>query len=473
MNRQPNVLFVLSDQHNAKTLGCAGNGMIRTPHLDRLAAEGVRFSEVYSQNPLCVPSRCSLLTGRYCRNIGIYTNTDILEPNSCTFPRVLSEAGYRTCLIGKAHFNGEQFHGYRERPYGDIYGQAHQPDPRRAGENGDSGLGELVGNAGATGIPLPLTQTEICVAEASKWLQTHVDSHPRQPFLLSVNFDKPHFPARCPSQYFARYNGRIQVPHVPADYHNRAVPFVKKAIRRFGCKDQDGDRYLAAYYGCVEWIDEAIGRLLQVLDYLQLAKNTIVIYASDHGDLCGEKGAWNKTLFFDSSSKVPLIMRYPAVFQSGKVCDEIAGLIDLFPTICEATQIPVPASCEGTSLLSVLEGSGSLPRRQIFCESAFLGDPADCGCMIRKGHWKYAQYLDGSQELYHMKNDPGEWQNLACDPSVKNVVASLHAETSEFWEPEKHPDRLAFTPKVLREKHFYEFSNQFLLGNGAVINARP
>jgi choline-sulfatase len=118
---------------------------------------------------------------------------------------VLSAAGYRTCLIGKAHFNGEQFHCYQERPYGDLYGQAHQPDPRRTPESGASGLGNLIGNAGPSGIPLPLTQTKICVAEASKWLQAHVDLRSNQPFFLSVHFDKPHFPACCPADYLSNY----------------------------------------------------------------------------------------------------------------------------------------------------------------------------------------------------------------------------------------------------------------------------
>lgn len=472
MDTKPNILFILSDQHNASILGCAGNDVIQTPNLDRLAEDGVRFEQAYCQNPLCVPSRSSLLTGRYSRNIGIYTNTDILEPNSCTIPRVLSEHEYRTCLIGKAHFNGEQFHGYQERPYGDLYGQAHQPDPRRTPESGESGLGSMVGNAGPTGIPLPLTQTEICTAEASKWLQTHVDLRPGQPFFLSVNFDKPHFPVRCPAQYFTRYEGRVHAPETPGDYREKAVPFVRKAIDRFGA-NEDGDRYLAAYYGCVEWMDDAIGRLLNVLDYLNLTENTMVIYASDHGDLCGQMGAWNKTLFFDSSTKAPLIVRCPSLFPRGKVDQTLVGLIDLFPTICQIAHVPVPASCEGISLLPILQGSGLLSRESIFCESAFLGEPEDCGCMIRRENWKYACYLDGTQELYDMAKDPGEWHNLADETSSKSVVHSLNAEVLRFWEPEKHLERMASAPRVKREKHFYEFSNQFILGDGAIANARP
>ena len=473
MKKKPNILFILSDQHNSTVLGCAGNDMIRTPNLDRLAKEGVRFEQAYCQNPLCGPSRATLLTGQHCRSLGIYTNTDILEPNSCTIPRTLSANGYRTCLIGKAHFNGEQFHGYQERPYGDLYGQAHQPDPLRTPDNGEAGLGSLVGNAGPTNIPLPLTQTEISVAEAAKWLQTHIDLHPEQPFYLSVNFDKPHFPVRCPEQYFARYDGRVHVSETPEDYHQQAVPFVRKAMDRFAFKDQDGDLYLAAYYGCIEWVDDAIGRLLAVLEYLNLADDTIVIYASDHGDLCGEKGAWNKTLFFDSSAKVPLIVRCPSRFPGGKVDQSLVGLIDLFPTICEMADLPIPASCEGASLLPILEEAGPFPRRQVFSESAFLGEPEDCGCMIRKEQWKYACYLDGARELYDMEKDPGEWHNLAAEPSSKIVVDALDAEVRRFWKPEKHLDRIASTPRVKREKHFYEFSNQFMLGNGTVANGRP
>lgn len=473
MDRKSNILFLLSDQHNAKVLGCSGNEVVRTPNLDRLAGEGTRFDQAYCQNPLCLPSRASLLTGQHSRNIGMYTNTDIMEPNSCTIPRELSAHGYRTCLIGKAHFNGEQFHGYQERPYGDFYGQAHQPDPRRTPENGEAGLGQLVGNAGPTGIPLPLTQTEICASEASKWLQTHVDLHPEQPFFLSVNFDKPHFPVRCPEQYFDHYDGRLHVPDIPADCHERAVPFVRKAMERFGFDGQDGDRYLAAYYGCVEWVDDAIGRIVHVLDYLGLADDTMVIYASDHGDLCGEKGAWNKTLFFDSSARVPLMIRCPSLFPAQRMERSPVGLIDLFPTICEVAGIPVPPSCEGVSLRASLTGSDSFARGPVFSESAFLGEPTDGGCMIRSGKWKYTRYLDGAQELYDLEEDPGEWHNLVTEPSVQRVVDSLDAQLREFWSPEEYLERIAATPRTGREKHFYEFSNQFVLGNGIVANGRP
>ncbi len=469
---RPNILFLFSDQHNAGVQGHAGNPVVRTPHLDRLAAEAVVFAQAYCQNPLCVPSRTTLMNGQYCRTHGIYENRDVMEPNSPTFPRALSAAGYRTCLIGKSHFNGEQFHGFQQRPYGDFYGQGHQPDPRRTPESGESGLGGLVGNAGPTGIPLPLTQTEICVAESAKWLQAHVDLHRRQPFCLSVHFDKPHFPVRCPERFFRHYAGRLAPPDLPPDYADRAVPFVRQAMQVFGGRsEQAASRYLAAYYGCVEWIDDAVGRLLDVLDYLELEQETVVIYTSDHGDLLGEKDALNKTLFFDSSSRIPLLVRFPGTF-APRHTDALVGLIDLFPTLCDLAETEVPDCCEGVSLLPALNGT-DLDRDGIFCESAFLGRPDMAGCMLRSGPWKYCSYLDGTAELYNLADDPGEWENLSGRADKADLERKLRERADQFWRPEKYLERMESTPKVARHKHCSEFSNQFISGDGLVFNGRP
>ena len=470
-----NILFILSDQHRAQALGSRGDPLVRTPHLDKLAAEGVTFTNAYCNNPLCSPSRCSLITGQYSRDIGIYENQDILEPNGVTFPRVLNAAGYRTCLIGKHHFNGEQFHGFQDRPYGDFFGQAHQPDPRRKPEFGESGLGGLVDNSGPTEIPLAMTQTEICVAEAVKWLQIHTTVSSSQPFCLCVNFDKPHFPLRPPASFFEHYEGKVPVPALPPGYYERAVPIVRKAIDVFGQSGHDEARALASYYGCIEWVDDAVGRLLAVLDYLDLRKDTLVIYSSDHGELGGDHGAWNKSLFFEASARVPLIMAGPAVAKPGATCELPVGLIDLFPTFCEVAQRAVPEQCAGESLLPLLspEHHATWKRDAIFSETVFYGNPDLAGCMIRTGPWKYSYYLDGSEELYNMKEDPGEWNNLASQASLSAIATELRRRVVEFWEPERQMARVLNAPKVKRQKHNYPFSNQFLIGNGTLIDAKP
>ena len=478
MPKRPNILFFFSDQHSPHVTGFGGNDTIDTPSLDRLAAEGVVFDNAYCQNPLCVPSRCSVVTGRYCRNIGIYDNQHILEQNCATFPRVLSAAGYRTCLIGKAHFNGEQFHGYQQRPYGDFYGQAHQPDPGRMPEKGPAGLGGVIKAAGPSGIPLPLTQTEICVAEASKWLQCHAGLHGEQPFCLSVNFDKPHFPICPPPHLFNKYVDRVKLPAVREGHLDRTVPFARKAIdaTHTGYHHFEPEAHLktlAAYYGCVDWVDDAIGRILSVLEYLGLDENTIVIYSTDHGEMGGEHGTWQKTLFYEASARVPLIVRWPGKATPGHTVEAPVGLIDLFPTMCEVAGIETPESCDGVSLTPVLSVGNDLGRDAIFSESTVLKHPTHAGCMIRTGNWKYAYYMDGAEELYNLDTDPDEWDNLAGKPENTDLQADLRRRVIDFWEPDKQIDRFNATPSMAREKHFYEYSNQFMLGDGTVVDARP
>lgn len=478
MSKRPNILFIVSDQHSPHVLGCAGNDIIATPSLDRLASQGMRFDRAYCQNPLCAPSRASLLTGRYSRNIGIYDNMHVMESNSLTFPRVLGREGYRTCLIGKSHLNGEQYQGYQQRPYGDLYGQAHQPDPRRLPEFGINGLGDVLGNSGASEIPDALTQTEICVAEASKWMQLHKALHPEQPFLLSVHFDKPHFPIRPPRRFLKNYEGRVRLPETPGGGLEDKLPFVREAILHNETGHHYGRNFdiqlqaLESYYGCVEWIDDAVGRILDVLDYLELAEDTLVIYTSDHGEMGGEHGTWQKTLFYDASARVPFIMRWPGQIDPGSISEEVVGLVDCFPTVCELSGIPIPDTCDGVSLLSAAKG-GSLERDGVFCESAVLRKTEVAGCMFRSGDWKYCYYLDGTEELYNLELDPKEWNNVVLDPEHASLVKSLREKTVAFWEPDAYLERLRRTPIMSGEKHFYEFSNQFVTGDGVIVDGRP
>lgn len=480
MANSPNILMLVSDQHNANVLGCADNAEIETPNLDALADGGIIFDNAYCQGPLCVPSRTSLITGQYCRNHGVYDNRHVLEHNRRTFPRVLSAHGYRTCLIGKAHFNGEQYHGYQQRPYGDLWGQAHQPDPCRVPENGDDGFGDIIRNSGPSSIPLALTQTEVCVAETARWLQQHRDLYASVPFLLSVHFDKPHFPLNPPKPYFERYVGKVSLPEFDPGFLRRTVPFVQKAAafyqanRYFPTQNTEADhlRALAAYYGCVTWVDNAIGRILDILRYLGFYDRTIVIYTSDHGDMLGHHGLWQKTVFYEGSSRVPLIMAIPGLTKPGRRASELVGQIDLFPTLCDLIGIEQPVGCDGINLHPILEGR-RLNRDEIFSESVVLKSPDAAGCMIRSGSFKYNYYLDGTEELYDLAQDPSEAVNCAADPSFASIKAELRARVIRFWEPEHQLERYQATPMMTREKHFFEWSNQFVGSDGTIINARP
>ncbi|MEK6796736.1 MAG: sulfatase-like hydrolase/transferase [Spirochaetota bacterium] len=473
MKNAPNILFLFSDQHSPHIIGCGGNAIVRTPNLDRMASEGMYFRNAYCQNPLCVPSRASLLSGRHSKSLGIYENKQIMEANSITLPRVLEENGYRTCLVGKAHFNGEQFHGYQQRPYGDIYGQAHQPDPCRKPEYGAAGLGGLLGNTGPSEIPIALTQTEICVAESVKWLQVHKSLHVDQPFFLSVNFDKPHFPLRPPKKYYGHYKGNVSLPS-SMNGPDEVVPFVAEARRRFGTKDADAAlAALESYYACVEWIDDAIGRILSALDYLDMKENTIVVYTSDHGEMGDEHRIWNKSVFYEASVRVPMMMRFPGRIKAGTCCGDVVGLIDIFPTLCEQCGIEIPSICEGVSLKDCIQSGKPLGREYLYAESAMLGQEDLAGCMVRHRQWKYNYYLDGTEELYDIEHDPNEMADVAKHKEYRIIADALREKVIAFWDPEQQYTRCRATPAMAREKHFYPFSNQFMSCDGTIADARP
>ena len=479
MKEKPNILFIVSDQHSPHVTGFGGNKYINTPRLDELAAQGIIFSNMYCQNPLCVPSRASMITGQYSRTTGIYDNMHIMQANITTLPRTLSENGYRTCLIGKSHFNGEQYHGYQQRPYGDLYGQGHQPDPERKPEFGINGLGDVLGNSGPSEIPIELTQTEICVAEASKWLQLHKSGGSRQPFLLSVHFDKPHFPIRPPAKFFDKYKGKLKLPEGNENLMESNIEFIREGIahnetgHHYG-KDHDIQlRALESYYGCVEWVDDAAGRIIDVLDYLGYHDDTIVIYSSDHGEMGAEHGTWQKTLFYEASAKVPMVLRWPGVVKPGSFTDTISGLLDIFPTICDSAGIETPSSCEGLSLVPLLKEGKAPDRKGIFSESAVLRATHIAGCMYRTGNYKYCYYIDGSEELYDLSQDPGEVKNLSSEAGYETLVSEYRTIVKDFWKPDEYQERVSATPIMSKEKHFYPYSNQFSTGDGRVLDGRP
>lgn len=481
MKKQPNIIFFLSDQHSTKFLGNQAKCFIETPTLDALCANGVRFSNAYCQNPLCVPSRASILTGKYSKNLGIYENRHILQSNSQTLPSVLSKNGYKTCLIGKAHFNGEQFQGYQQRPYGDFCGQAHQSEYIRKGKASESehGLEDLLENSGATEIPLPLTQTEIVVAESTKWLQQYADSSMTSPFFLSVHFEKPHFPYRAPKKLFDKYVNKVTVPENYNYIQDSAVEFVKKAVEVNGGWEHYGrdlhihKTALAAYSACVEWVDDAIGRIINSLEYLGLMNDTIIIYSADHGEMAGEKGAWQKTVFFDDSSKVPLIMAWSNQFTRKSEVSAPVGLIDLFPTICNLASIPIPPDCDGVSLAPLLLDHKDIERDAIFSESVVLKVPEYAGCMMRNQTYKYNYYLIGKHELFNMQSDPSENCNLIEDPQYREIAAAMKTRIEDFWKPDQQLTRYYECPRMQNEKHFYLYSNQFLGSDGTMTNCRP
>ena len=493
MSRPRNIVFIFSDQHNPKFTGYEGHVFVQTPHLDRLVEQGVSFNAAYTPNPICVPARHAMLSGTYTRNNCVYLNNAIPPISLPSFARYLSEQGWRTCLVGKGHFHGRKedsklkayvYRGYQERLYGDLLGTGHQSYPFRGANPELEGAGSGHGNhaiggtftlAGPSGIPEFQESEHQVTSEAIKWLQVHRATQRDRPFLLSVHYPKPHFPWQPPRRWFEAYReiarGQVRT-YSEAEMQDR-LPVHQTAWNHylgFGATQEDLDRGLAGYAGNVSYLDEMIGHLMASMEYMGYLKDTLIIYASDHGDMAGAHGLWHKQLFYEESARVPLIFSGPGVAE-GERRDPVVSLVDLFPTLCDVAGLEIPNHCDGLSLAPLLEAPGELPDRLVFSEIVFQG-PHWRGAMVRHGPWKYCWYVGDQEELYHLDEDPLEDVNLVGDPDVGPVQQRLREALLDWWQPDDLERRIQLLPKTTKEdRHFWPF--QHVLPENRWVDAYP
>ena len=479
-----NIIFIFSDQHNPKFTGYEGHEAVKTPALDRLASVGVNFSSAYTPNPICVPARYCLLSGLYSRDTRVYRNGDVPPADLPSFAGLLLAEGWKTCLVGKAHFVGDDQHrGFAERPYGDFRGIGHQTDPYRGADSeleGRGGCGNHpVGGgfklAGPSGIPEFQSTENIITHEAAKFLQMHRELERERPFFLSVQYPRPHFPYQPPARWFNDYRdwarGRLQ-PRSQEDMAGRH-PVDRlhwEHYLSYGASQDDLDRALAGYAGNVSYLDECIRHLLESIDHLGYADDTYVIYSSDHGEMAGAHGLWHKQMFYEESARVPLLVRGPGI-APGMRCQSLASLVDLFPTFCDLAGVAIPGHCAGESLVPFLrEPSQVRNERCVFSEIAWRKGHE--GAMVRKGPWKYCRFLEGEPLLFNLEMDENESVNLAGAAEHRPVREELDAVLMEFWKPEELETRRNSLPQV-GNKGSYPVAMQYCLPDGTWVDAWP
>jgi len=352
-----NILLITSDEHNAKIMGCAGHPVIQTPGMDRLAREGTMFTRAYCAVPVCAPTRQTLITGRYPEEHGQFSNAHRFDERNLTWAHHFKQHGYTTACIGKMHNNNEQFSfGFDLRlrqGEGDEEADSAIPKGRRGGGKNtldpteqkiydgiaDTRLrGWPVDNAEATGDGL------VCNS-AIQYLRKNKD----RKFFLHVSMVKPHWPWNAPKDFYFMYDPqKIDLPPViPGDLANDPVP--QEEFTKFKWNEMtEAQRRLgrARYYGSLSWLDSHVKRLLETLDELKLVDKTLVIYTTDHGDMAAEKGLWLKTLMFDASARVPLLMRMPGALKPGTTNGVLINHVDLFPTLAGlvGTEKDLPAN---------------------------------------------------------------------------------------------------------------------------------
>ncbi len=421
---KPNILFIAVDDQN-DWIGCmGGHPQAKTPHIDGLAARGTLFLNAHCQSPLCNPSRTSLLTGLRPSTTGIYglapwfRNVERFR-DAASLPRHLAAHGYRTLSAGKiyhagfARKPGEEFH---------VVGPG--------GGVGATPPKKLV----QTPAPHPLVDWGVFDHKdedkgdwkVASWAVEQLEAAPKEPFFLSVGFFLPHVPCYATQKWFDLYpEETTRLPEIREDDRDDTPRFswylhwkLPEPRLKFLKEAGQWKNLVRSYLASVSFMDSQVGRVLEALKRSGHEDDTVVVLWGDHGWHLGEKGITGKNTLWDRSTRVPLVFAGPGV-RAGARVGSPAELLDLFPTLCEMSGVPVPAGLEGHSLVPQLKDARA-PRPW---PAITTHNPGNHG--VRTERWRFIRYADGSEELYDMESDPNEWKNLAGDPARAETLAEL------------------------------------------------
>ena len=410
--RQPNLLFIFSDEHRACSVSGEPYCDVQTTRLTRLAQEGIRFGNCISNYPVCSPYRAMLLSGRWPFQNGVVDNARRLRANQFSLGQAFLQAGYQTGYIGKWHLSRGDHEAAEFVPKG----------PGRQGFEDWQVWSRTRHHYDAVTYD-PDTGQEIRREGYSATLMTdaaieYIGTHTDKPWLLVLSWGPPHPPFEsAPPETMRLYDPEsLQLrPNVPAEM----APLARERLQ--------------GYYGHISALDSELGRLLDKLDETGQATNTMVVYTSDHGTMMGSHGYGGKRVPFDEACKVPFLLRYPGVVPANRTTDVLLGAIDLFPSLCGLAGVPVPQHCEGVNLSEAMRGN---PMRAP--ESAFLmhiqntragggaGENAPLFRGVRTERFTYAVADTGRWCLYDNKEDPFQMRNLIDDPAYARTASELN-----------------------------------------------
>lgn len=436
---KPNILFLMADQHRGDCLGCDGHPVVRTPNLDRIAREGVRFRSAYSTTPTCTPARAGLLTGMAPWRHGMLGYGAVAQRYPLEMPRMLREAGYFTMAVGKLHYTPQRnLHGYHAALL-DESGRAESIDfksdyrawfstqaPNLDPDATGVGWNDYKGKAYV--LPENLHPTQWTADVGVRFLETYQRS---EPFFLKVSFARPHSPYDPPPRWMNQYSdARIPEPSVGAwAARNMERNTGRDDLWRGKLGAAEIRTSRQAYYGSVSFIDEHIGRILDAVDRRGLMENTLVVYTSDHGDMTGDQHLWRKSYAYEPSARIPMMMRWPAGLLPGVRGREMAQpveLRDLLPTFAAASGASLPVEPDGRSLLDLVRTDGRGWREWIDLEHDICYAPENHWNALTDGQQKYIFHArDGEEQLFDLGNDPQELKNLAGE--------NTHEATLKKW----------------------------------------
>jgi choline-sulfatase len=440
-----NLVIIMSDEHNPKVMAHAGHPIVQTPNLDRMASGGTRFTSAYTTSPVCIPARAGFACGKYIHQIGYWDNADAYDGSVPSWHHALRDRGHEVVSIGKLHFKlPDEDHGFTEEQIpmhivegkGDLMGLIRSELPRRGGAK------KMAAMAGPGESTYTIYDRDIC-SRAQVWLRERALQQHDKPWVLFVSFVAPHFPLTAPPEHFYKYwNQDLPMPKLYDQALRVSHPYLEDYRNSFCYDDyfespQDVKRALAGYYGLVSFLDEQIGKVLNVLDDTGLMGSTRVMYTSDHGDNLGTRGLWGKSTMYDETAAVPLIM-YGAGIPAGKTVDTPASHVDCFTTILEATgeaEAVAQYDPSGVSLFDL--AGGDQPNRIVLSEYHGMGSTVGAFA-IRDGGFKYVYYAhpDYPSQLFDLSRDPEELVDLSTDPRYAALLKQCHDRLLALCDPD-------------------------------------
>jgi arylsulfatase A-like enzyme len=462
--RRPNVLIIMTDQHRRNYMTAAGNPIVPTPNIDRIASRGVRFTNAVCPYPVCLGSRMAFMSGNYAHTTGAIANTDLLPWKTPTMAHHFANQGYHTGVIGKMHFNDGHHHGFQYSlgfndwfmylgPKVQNYADECANDfmtpqffKSITPEGSGFGLPELPGVWGSKrpwdghvkriGLPSEFADPEdefdsFVARESCRFLERYGKDD--EPFLLLTSFLKPHSPCNPPHPSVDHYPAdKVKLP--PIGDITQYPQWIQKRIARFQALGSERLRNeYAGHLGNLAFVDTCIGRVYQKLEELGLSNDTIVIYTSDHGDMYGDHGLMGKFCLFDPSVGVPLIVSQPGQLPEGMTSDALVEYFGIFPTIAELTGVPPPTNIDAQSFAQLVRDPGAAGPEAQFAEFN-LRSANDC-YMVRTKRFKYNYNHGDIPELYDLDGDPSESVNQAENASFAKIRSELHDRMMAWYDP--------------------------------------
>jgi len=447
----PNILFLMSDEHRPDVTGYEGNPVVRTPVLDELARTGVVFRNAYCPSPICVPGRMAMMAGQLPRTCGCECYGQDLAPGAMTFARTFSQYAYQTVACGKLHHMGtdplqgwNRLIGMHENLGPQHIAGRHEPSFERYAHGTVrnvkwSPVKEVL-RAGI-GRARPVVHDEYAVLGAHNYIEQYfVDAcydraTPDRPLLLKISLEEPHYPYSTHEDLFAYYLNRVEpfLDEAPFDH-----PFLSRHRVRVGedVTERDLRRATAAYYGMVETVDRHYGSVMDALRHAgQDLDDWIILYTTDHGEMLGEHGVWEKQKFFEASARVPLIIRWPRGFDGGRTIDANVNQCDLFATLCTLAGIPTPEGLDSRSLVPFLRDE------PVEWNNETVSQFGGTNLMIKRDALKYQYYGEDMPEvLFDLDADPGETRNFMHAPAYEAAIASFRLRRAELgFGPDADP----------------------------------